>query len=363
MKVTVNAKRLREAVSFAARVLPARPTMPALAGVLLVADEHGLTARAYDYDVAATAHVDADVATPGKVLLLGRTLTKVADLLPDRDAELVLEGSEALLRCGSAEWSLVTLPADDHPTLPEPPPLLGEVDGASLKAALGQVCPAADFDSAQPYLTAMQMELGERLLFTATDTARIAHREVSWQPVLDAPEITSMLLPARMLKEVSSSLGAGPVRIHGDERSAGLAFEGRTLVLRQIAGGYANWRRAYELLKAAVTCRVPLEEVAAAVQHVAVMADKTTPVRLKVGDGQILVHAGGEGGRGAEVVECEVDGGPLDLAYLPYVLTGGLAALSGETVTFTMESPGRGSLLVGEDSSFWYMAMPLKAGW
>ncbi|NAS22460.1 DNA polymerase III subunit beta [Herbidospora sp. NEAU-GS84] len=363
MKISVDPKLLADAVGWAARVVPARPNLPVLGGLLLVAEGELLTISAFDYDTAARVEIRADVAEPGRVLVSARLLAEVAKGLPGRQfAELTLDGAEVVLRCGTSEYVLVTMPVDDFPTLPDAPPALGEVTGETFKAALRQVCPAADPSSAQVYQTAVQMLTDDgRLLLTATDTKRIAHRKVTWQPTLEAADI-EMLVPAKALGDLARGLGAGPVQICGDDRLAGFTSAGRTFTTRLLADQFPNWRRARQMLQSPVTALVPVEELAEAVKRVVAIGGADTPVRLGFADDAVTVRSGNDGGRGSEVVACALEGGPLDLSFLPQVISDGLAAIDADNASIGMHAPGRGSLLVGEgDDDFEYIAMPLRA--
>jgi len=61
MKFQVNRDVFSEAVSFAVKLLPQRTTLPILSGVLIETIDTGLKLSSFDYEVSATAHLDAEV--------------------------------------------------------------------------------------------------------------------------------------------------------------------------------------------------------------------------------------------------------------------------------------------------------------
>ena len=76
MKFRVERDVLAEAVTWVARGVPARPSVPVLAGILINADAEGsITLSAFDYEVSARITVPADVQDAGTVLVLGRLLS------------------------------------------------------------------------------------------------------------------------------------------------------------------------------------------------------------------------------------------------------------------------------------------------
>ena len=141
MKFRVEHDALADAVAWVARALPSRPVVPVLAGLRLEAGE-GLTLSCFDYDLAATARVAADVAEPGTALVPGRLLAEITRSLPAQPAEFTADGDVVSLTCGSAEFALVSLPLADYPELPpDAAELAGTIDGGELAAAVAQVAP------------------------------------------------------------------------------------------------------------------------------------------------------------------------------------------------------------------------------
>src|SRR5215467_15310238 len=72
VQIHVERDVFADAVAWTARALPARPTIPVLAGMRLHADDGGLTLSSFDYDVSAQATVDATTLSEGSALVSGR---------------------------------------------------------------------------------------------------------------------------------------------------------------------------------------------------------------------------------------------------------------------------------------------------
>ena len=124
MKIQVERDVLAEAVAWTARALPARPAVPVLAGIRLQAAAD-LTLSSFDYDVSAQARVPVEAEEEGEVLVSGRLLAEITRSLPARPVEITTDGSRATLTCGSATFTLLTMPTEDYPSLPEMPPAGG----------------------------------------------------------------------------------------------------------------------------------------------------------------------------------------------------------------------------------------------
>ncbi len=76
-------------------------------------------------------------------MYLCRELAEVVRSLPAKPVDLTTDGTRATLKCGSATFTLVLLPEEEYPTLPEMPPLTGSVGSDALASAIAQVAIAA----------------------------------------------------------------------------------------------------------------------------------------------------------------------------------------------------------------------------
>ena len=66
-------------------------------------------------------------ADEGRALVSGRLLADICRSLPAKPVEMVLDGSRVSLTCGSARFSLQTMPVEDYPALPDMPAATGTV--------------------------------------------------------------------------------------------------------------------------------------------------------------------------------------------------------------------------------------------
>ena len=162
-------------------ILPTRPTVPVLAGVLLTGSDDGLTISGFDYEVSAEVQVAAEIASPGSVLVSGRLLSDITRALPAKPVDVSVEGTRVSLTCGSARFSLPTMAVEDYPTLPTLPDETGVVSAELFAEAISQVAVAAGRDDTLPMLTGIRVEIsGEKVVLAATDRFRLAVRELTW---------------------------------------------------------------------------------------------------------------------------------------------------------------------------------------
>ncbi|MGO9501164.1 MAG: DNA polymerase III subunit beta [Streptosporangiaceae bacterium] len=371
MKFRVERDALGEAVAWVARALPSRPVVPVLSGLLMQAGEDGLTLSCFDYEVSARIAVEAEVAEPGTALVPGRLLAEITRSLPPAPAEFASAADMISLTCGSAEFTLVSLPAEEYPALPEPPPAAGTIDGGVLAMAAAQVVPSASRDDTLPMLTGVCLDIdGGTLTLAATDRYRLAVTEVSWAPAAADLRATA-LVPARTLADVARTMAAGePVTISlgsgdqaarnesaavGDAAAAGgrrpvdgmITFEGagRRLTARLIAGEFIRYRSRFPAGFGCVA-ELPAGPFIEAVRRVSLVAERASPVLLSFAPGNVVLEAHTEGrARAVESVPADFTGSEPVISFNPGYLLDGVtaAALSGGALAGAGRRAGSGA--------------------
>ena len=159
MKFRVERDALADAVTWAARSLSTRPTMPVLAGLLLTIEGEQLTVSGFDLEASTEVDLDVSAGEDGQALVSGRLLADITKALPPHPVDVTLDGSRLSIVCGAARFTLPTMPVEDYPRLPSMPTTAGTVDSAAFATAVSQVAIAAGRDDTLPMLTGVRLEI------------------------------------------------------------------------------------------------------------------------------------------------------------------------------------------------------------
>jgi DNA polymerase-3 subunit beta len=374
MKFRVERDALADAVAWTAKSLPSRPSVPVLAGVLLRVADGVLHVSGFDYEVSSQVSVEVQADADGAALVSGRLLAEITKALPAKPVDIAAVGAHLELVCGSARFTLPTMPVEDYPTLPDMPASAGTVDAAAFAAAVGQVAIAAGRDETLPMMTGVRIELnGSTMAMLATDRYRLALREIQWNP--DDPDVSlNALVPARTLNDTAKTLGplGGDVTLalsHGGAGEGMIGFAGgtRRTTSRLLDG--ANYPPVRSLFPAAsnAEARVSVPALAEVVRRVALVAERATPVRLSFSEEGLVVEAGGtEEARASEAMEATFTGEPLMIAFNPQYLLDGLAALAASTAVLSFVDAFKPAVIspAGEDgevvTGYRYLIMPIR---
>jgi DNA polymerase III subunit beta len=368
VKFRVERDVLADAVAWAAKTLPARPALPVLAGLVVVAENDAITLSGFDYEVSARVTIEADVAVAGTILVSGRLLADIARSLPGAPVTVEQDGTRVVITCGRSTFTLPTLPAEDYPQLPAMPEKSGTVTAAAFAEAVGQVAIAAGRDDTLPTLTGIRVEIdGPNMVLAATDRYRLAVRELLWHP--ESSMEKAMLIPARTLADIAKSMGSAEdiVLAVSGEGLVGFEAFGRRTTTRLLDGEFPKYR---SLLpdEAAGIATIETPALVDAVKRVSLVAERNTPVRLAFEGSEVVLRAGaGEDAQATEAVESNLEGDPIEIAFNPSFLLDGLGAVDTPITRFAFTQATRPAVLSGlsktdepADDSYRYLLMPVR---
>lgn len=375
MRFTVNRDVFSEAVSFAVKLLPQRPTQPLLSGALIEAEGDSLTVSSFDYEVSARTSITASVSEAGRALVSGRLLGEIASRLPHSDVEVSLLESRVEVRCGSASFSLPAMPVEEYPQIPRVDTVSGSVPADEFSDAVAQVSLAASKDDVTPVITGVQFEISENsLTLTATDRYRVATRGIDWENQSGQDNL-SALVPSKIVTEVGKTFandGTVQVSIIKDSERELIAFTGgtKTVTSLLIKGNYPPVGRLFPETVDNYSV-VNTSELVEAVGRVGLVLEREAALKFSFAEGTVTLDAAGtESAQAVETVDAHLVGDEMVVSLKPQFLLDGLRSTHSEfaRIAFTRtDNPGKpGPVMItsqrskdeADEESFRYLLQP-----
>ena len=346
MDLTIPAAALAAAIAPLSRVIPARPAMPALAGVLLSADDvtGELTCTAFNGEIAATTTAEvAEITTGGSVLAPGALLASLAPKLPAGAMAHLSESSAGLLiECAGAHYDLgCEFGPDDFPatlSVPEDAARLG-LSASALASAISFVAFAAAKDGqGRPVLEALCLTVqGNKAEVAALDGARMAIA-----PVAGGDGTGKVLLPTALVAELQRALTKcvgddDAVEIEFSDSIARVILPDVTICGRLLDGEYPPYRKLMPKSHSR-EFRVNRDDLISAIERVTVIASQLEgTISLDLDEKSRSIHLRSENDRGSGVETLPVDvelGGELRIAMRGSFLMDAVKRLDGEQIGF-----------------------------
>ena len=373
MKFTVDQLGLTDGVNWVSRSLSTRPIKTELLGIVIDATGDEVFLSGSDLETSSKAHFAADIVTKGKVLVPGKLLAEICRSLPNKPITIALDGTRVLVTSGSAKFTLPTLSIDEYPHLPELPEGTGVVASDTFAQAVAQVAVAAGRDDSLPTLTGVHVEITEdSVTLAATDRYRLAVREFTWQPSQPGVSTTALLRGRTIAEAAKSLIGAKNVSLSiapavNSDRLAGFAGAGKTMTSRMLDGTFPPYRHLLDqnIISTAVVEVAPFLD---SVRRVALVTDKTVPLRLEFNGTTVSLEAGaGEEAQATEAIDILLNGEPISIAFNPTFLSDGLQAVGTPFVQISFTGSNKPAILMGKNEAtgnvvenYRYLLMPMR---
>lgn len=299
--------QFKEALAVLGHVIPAKPTLPILAHVLLRSDGQRLTLHASDTNMTIAWTLPWTASGAGAVTLPAKLLTDLVAVLPSGALELRCDGAAetTVLRSAGSEATLKGWDVEDFPV----PPVIDsttptfQLDAATLREAIEQVVFAASTEEARPVLTGVLFALSnDQLRLSASDGFRLAVKTIDLDTAVETPQ--RLVIPATALAELGKVLQAETevVRFTVAPSGGQLLIETARAALhcRLLHDSFPDLQR---VIPQQVVCRVVVarDDLRLAVRQAAVFAAASAHVtRLTIehaGDARTPQPAGATAGR------------------------------------------------------------------
>ena len=373
MKVTIEQSKLVDVINWVSRSLSSRPIQTALLGIVLEADQNKIYLSSTDHETASRANTEAEVATPGKVLVPGKLLADIARSLPNKPVTIQLDGTRVLVNAGTAKFTLPILPINEYPNLPDMPEVLGSLDTETFSHAISQVGTAAGKDESLLSLTGIHIEVkGDNITMAATDRYRLAVRELSFNPARPNTEAVALIRSRTLLETTKALTNTKNINLSlapatSNDRLAGFQTESKTTTTRLLDGTFPPYRHLIPQ-ESLTTTIIEVAPFLDAVRRVALVTDKTIPLKLTfTGNSLTLEAGGGDEAQANEIFETQKTGEDLSIAFNPNYLLDGLHAISAPYAQISFNTSGKAAILMGKKDTnspaienFRYLLMPTK---
>jgi DNA polymerase-3 subunit beta len=365
LKLKTKRDELVSKLSIVSRAVSTRAATQSLSGILLAAEDGGVTLSATDLEMGLKTKLDAEVEKAGTVLLPGRLLAELARSLGDPTVEIELREAErdVEIRSGGSSFHLRVLPSEDFPAFPDEEGEPLSIPAPALASTVELVARAASRDDMRPVLTGVLVSAsGSEMTMVATDSYRLAVKRTELeQPIGGELEAN---IPAKALRELGRIVSADGVESVSVALLRNQAvFKAGAIVLntRLIEGQFPNFRQllpeSYEH-----DVRLPRGELLDVTRRVSQLAQRNAPLRLAFAPGELTIAASTpDVGDAEETMPAAFEGEPLEIGFNPEFLREGIESVEGDEVMLRLISPLRPGLLQPVDNEdFRYLVMPIR---
>lgn len=371
MKVEINSQALADAVAWTTRVIDARPATPILAGIRLEAIDGTLQLSAFNYAISARHHIEAGIDEAGTALVLGKLLADITKSLPSEKTYLSTDGSTMTITSGKSTFTMQLMPDNEYPDLPVVPAKLGQVDSPTFMQAVNQASVAVSREENRPVLTGIHVQFqGDKVIMSSTDRFRLSRSSFTWTP--ENPDInTTALVRGALLRDVARSLDEHQnIVLDFDPESPsllGFGNAGRVSTSQLIDGEFPAVDRLYAD-EYPIHAIIDKQSLIGAIKRVSLVAERNAPIRMAFAGQELTLSAGtADEAQAKEIIDIDMDGDDITVAFNPSYLIEGLSAISEPFVRMKMttavkpvEFNGQQEADSDESMDYRYLLVPMR---
>jgi DNA polymerase-3 subunit beta len=367
MKFSIDRDELLRGLARVQRIVERRGTLPILANVLAQAGPDGVTLSATDLEVGVVGTYDATVTQEGKVTLGGRKLYEIVRELEASPVDLETdEGGRVKVECGSARFSLLSISAEEYPTLPA----AGGASFVALESSLlaemiDRTLYAASSDETRYNLNGIYVERGEegRLCFVATDGHRLAKVEKALPKAVPFLK-KGIIVPRKGMSEIRKLCEEteGPVEIGLEEGFLMVRRPGLILSCRLIDGEFPSYSQVIPK-EQRVRLVVDRERLVHAVRRMALVAhERSRGFRLTLREGEVeLSTSNPDLGEARETLSVDYRGDRFEMAMNARYVLEALGAVSSKEVGLELvEELAPAQIRPADDADQIAVIMPMR---
>lgn len=361
MKLSFSKSDLLNAVQTVQSSISVKSTLPILSNLLIQVEKGAKNSPARvliegtDLEVGIRSTVKAEVIEEGKITVPAKKFGEIVREMPDGpEIELTTtENKKIELKCGKVRASLVALPPEDFPVIPE----FNKTGSFQLskqvfREMIKKTSFAVSSDETRHVLNGIFFAVSSgELKMVATDGRRLA---MISRNGAEKTLNSSAIIPSKAINELLRLLALGEIEesetIQIAPAQNQIAFkwsnsgEEVVLISRIIDGNFPNYEQVIPKSKE-IEVKVKTSEILSAVKRAALFAqDRGGSVRFSIGAGKLRISANSQSiGEEEEELEIAYKGQNFDIAFNPAFLLDVLKNADQQEVRFefsTALNPG-----------------------
>lgn len=363
MRFLVEREKLCEAVTNLSRAVATKATFPVLEGIHMTASEDGLKMMAYNLEIGMTKTIDITCAEEGKIVIKAKLL---GDILRSLSGDTVsFEVNDRLtckIKCGSAMFDIMGMPAEDFPEMPTIDDCERIVfPSETLKSMVRQtIFATAAADAQKPILTGLLFDIDENdVKIVGVDGFRLAVRKEN----INLGKKISFVVSAKTIGEaVKITDSDEDIEFFIGRRHVSLLVGGYSIISRKIEGEFINYKKIMPS-SYSTTAKVDTKELISIIERISLIINDQikTIMRCKIESDNMTYSCATAVGKVTDIYKTEVKGEEFEIGINNRFLLDALKAC--ETDEVTMNFNGSFSsiiILPKEGDDFIYMVMPMR---
>lgn len=352
------------AISNVSKAVSPKSTIAALEGIRLKLSVDTLELTGYDLEIGITTEIETESTDAGEIVLNSRLFSEITRRMPgDFITYETDENLNMRISCGSTEYHISAISAEEYPVLPEVDRnRCISLNQETLKSMINQTNYAVSLNDAKPILTGELFDINEDgFNMVAIDGYRLAIRHEN----MNCGEKYHFVVPSKALSEASRLLkeeAEEDCKIYVSDRHIMFEINGYTIFTRLLEGEFHNYRSSVPVeYKTEVT--VNTMDIVHSLERCALLINEKNkaPIRCRFEDSAIKISCRTGIGSIEDSIKCEISGENVIIGFNNKYLLDALRSADTDKVKIQMTGSNRAVKIVPpQGDHFTAIVMPIQ---
>lgn len=372
MKIIFEKEKLLEIINTVQKAVAVKSVMPILECIKLEAFEDGtVVITGNNLDLCLEYKSECIVNEPGDIAISSKMFGEIIRRFPEGDVHITVNFDNNImnLKCGSSEFNIQGLDANEYPEIPEVEESYKfSITQEKLKRMIRKtIFATAANEGRKPILTGSLFEINTGVLtVAATDGFRIAKVDSTVDSSLQNIKFVIPGLTLREIMKVLEDIDEN-VEIVTSQRYVKFCFDNYTIVSRLLEGEYVNYKPIFNTPNSIVV-NVNTREFADSIERAALIINDTTlqknekmPVRLLISNDVIDITCTTSKGKIYDTVSADKMGEDIEIGFNHKFLLEALRNCEDENIRLELSNPRAACFIKPtENNDYIYMLLPVR---
>src|SRR3990167_8520800 len=362
MKITVNQKNLKKALSRVEKVVSKNTSLPILNNILLKTENGRLKISATNLEIGINYIIGAKIEEVGQIAVPARIISDFIGNIADDKVSLTTKNNILSINSDRYKTQILGFDAKDFPIIPKiKSKPLASIPAKLLRNSLITVLDSVAVSETRPELAGVLLDFNnDKIVFAATDSFRLTEKSVDFKN----NQKQSFIIPRNTVVELIRIAGEleGDLVFNTSDNQISFSNDDFEIVSRVIDGNYPDYKKVIpEKFVSKVLVRK--DELDKAIRLAGLFSTNVSDIKINCSEKGITILAkNSDKGEIETLIESSLKNQSFEVSLNFHYILDGLKILDTERVI--IEFTGQGSPLVirpnDDKKDVVYLIMPLR---
>ena len=362
MKITVNQKNFKKALSLVEKVVSRNISLPILNNILLKTENGRLKVSATNLEIGINYIIGAKIEEVGQIAIPARIIYDFIGNIIDDKVLLTTRNNILSINSERYKTQILGFDAKDFPIIPKiKSKPLAVIPTKLLRNSFITVLDSVAVSETRPELAGVFMDFSnDKIVFAATDSFRLTEKSVDFKNI----QKQSFIIPRNTVVELIRVTGEleGDLSFNTSDNQVSFSSDDFEMVSRIVDGNYPDYKKIIpEKFISKVLVRK--DELDKTIRLAGLFSTNISDIKINCSEGKMAVLAkNSDKGEIETLIDASLKNQPFEVSLNFHYLLDGLKILDTEKVI--MEFTGQGSPLVirpnDDRKDVVYLIMPLR---